>query len=410
MSESIVSINEESLRLDIKELVKNTVRDVINQLLEEEADELVNAERYERTAEREAYRSGHYKRKLVTSAGEVELDVPKLRGATFQTAVIERYRRRETSVEEAIIEMYLAGVSTRRIEDVSQILWGAGVSAGTVSNLNDKAFASVEEWRNRPLEGEYPYVFVDGVYLKRSWGGSYENVSVMVAIGVNGDGDREVIGCAEGFTESKDSWKEFLLWLRGRGLSGVRMVTGDKSLGMLGALEEVFPQAKYQRCTVHFYRNVLGKVPGRKRERAARMPKAMHAQESLEASVAKAEGVASDLGAMRLGAAAKVAREGCAETLTYTAFPMSHWVRIRTNNAIERLNREIRRRTRVVGTFPDGKSALMPVTAGLKHVAESEWGGRRYLDVPMLKEAEAWGNITVAPMACMGAAEFAKEY
>lgn len=389
MSESIVSINEESLRLDIKELVKNTVREVINQLLEEEADELVNAERYERTAEREAYRSGHYKRKLVTSAGEVELDVPKLRGATFQTAVIERYRRRETSVEEAIIEMYLAGVSTRRIEDVSQMLWGAGVSAGTVSNLNDKAFASVEEWRNRPLEGEYPYVFVDGVYLKRSWGGSYENVSVMVAIGVNGDGDREVIGCAEGFAESKDSWKEFLLWLRGRGLSGVRMVTGDKSLGMLGALEEVFPQAKYQRCTVHFYRNVLGKVPRQKRERVAKMLKAIHAQESLEASMAKAESVVADLEAMKLGAAAKVVREGCAETLTYTAFPMSHWVRIRTNNAIERLNREIRRRTRVVGTFPDGKSALMLVTARLKYIAESEWGSRRYLDVSMLKEVEA---------------------
>lgn len=321
MSESIVSVNEESLRLDIKELVKNTVRDVINQLLDEEADELVNAERYERTADREAYRSGHYKRKLVTSSGEVELDVPKLRGATFQTAVIERCRRRETSVEEAIIEMYLAGVSTRRIEDVSQILWGAGVSAGTVSNLNDKAFASVEEWRNRPLEGGYPYVFVDGVYLKRSWGGSYENVSVMVAIGVNGDGDREVIGCAEGFTESKDSWKDFLLWLRGRGLSGVRMVTGDKSLGMLGALEEVFPQAKYQRCTVHFYRNVFGKVPRSKRERVAKMLKAIHAQESLEASMAKAESVAADLEAMKLGAAAKVVREGCAETLTYTAFP-----------------------------------------------------------------------------------------
>lgn len=207
--------------------------------------------------------------------------------------------------------------------------------------------------------------------------------------GVNGNGDREVIGCAEGFTESKDSWKEFLLWLRGRGLAGVRMVTGDKSLGMLGALEEVFPQAKYQRCTVHFYRNVFGKVPRQKRERVAKMLKAIHAQESFEASMAKAESVASDLEAMKLGAAAKVVREGCAETLTYTAFPMSHWVRIRTNNAIERLNREIRRRTRVVGTFPDGKSALMLVAARLKHIAESEWGSRRYLDVSMLKEVEA---------------------
>ena len=129
--------------------------------------------------------------------------MPKLRGATFQTAVIERYRRRETSVEEAIVEMYLAGVSTRRIEDVSELLWGAPVSSGTVSNLNEKAFASIEAWRQRPLEGDYPYVFVDGIYLKRSWGGSYENVAVLVAIGVNSTGDREVIGCAEGYTESR---------------------------------------------------------------------------------------------------------------------------------------------------------------------------------------------------------------
>ena len=155
------------------------------------------------------YRSGHYKRKLGTSSGEVVLEVPKLRGVTFQTAVIERYRRRETSVEEAIIEMYLAGVSTRRIEDVSEILWGAGVSASTVSNLNKKAYKSVEEWRSRPLFGKYPYVFVDGIYLKRSWDSSYENVSIMVAIGVNEEGHREIIGCSEGFTESKESWKEF---------------------------------------------------------------------------------------------------------------------------------------------------------------------------------------------------------
>lgn len=389
MSESIVSINEESLRLDIKELVKNTVRDVIDQLLEEEADELVDAERCERTAEREAYRSGRCKRKPVTSAGEVGLDVPKLRGATFQTAVIGRCRRRETSVGEAVIEMRLAGVSARHIEDASRIPWGAGVSADAVSDLDDKAFASVEEWGNRPLEGEYPCVFVDGVHLKRGWGGSCENVSVMVAIGVNGDGDRGVIGRAEGLTESKDPWKESLLWPRGRGLSGVRMVTGDKSLGMPGALEEVFPQAKYRRRTVRFYRNVLGKVPRQKRERVAKMLKAIHAQESLEASMAKAESVAADLEAMRLGAAAKVLREGCAETLTCTAFPMSRWVGIRTNNAIERLNREIRRRTRVVGTFPDGKSALMLVAARLKYIAESGWGGRRYLDVSMLKEVEA---------------------
>lgn len=152
MSANIVTVDEESLRKDIKNLVRKTVEETLNALLDEEASELVGAGRYERTAGREAYRSGHYARKLVTGAGEVELNVPKLRGATFQTAVIERYRRRETSVEEAIVEMYLAGVSTRRIEDVSELLWGAPVSSGTVSNLNERAFASIEAWRQRPLE------------------------------------------------------------------------------------------------------------------------------------------------------------------------------------------------------------------------------------------------------------------
>ena len=137
------------------------------------------------------------------------------------------------TIREAIIEMSLAGVSTRRIEDVGEILWGAGVFAGTVSNLNDKAFKSVDEWRYRPLTCEYPCVYVDGIYLKRSWGGSYENVAVMVAIDVNEDGYREVIGCAEGFTESAECWRDFLSWLKSRGLRGVRMFTGDKMLASI---------------------------------------------------------------------------------------------------------------------------------------------------------------------------------
>ena len=373
MPEPIVSLNEESLKSDLRELVRRTVEEMLNGLLDEEADDLVGAERYERTADREAYRAGHYERKLTTTSGEVTIRMPKLKGMRFTTAIIERYRRRETSVEEAMIEMYLAGVSTRRIEDVSEILWGSSVSAATVSNLNERAFEAVEAWRSRPLERAYPYVYVDGIYLKRSWGGSYENVAVMVAIGVNDDGYREVIGAAEGFTESAECWREFLSWLKSRGLRGVRMFT------------EVFPEAAYQRCTVHFYRNVLAKVPRSKRPKVAAMLKAVHAMESREASEAKALEVAAGLEKSRLGEAAKVVREGYAETLTYTRFPREHWRRIRTNNAIERLNREIRRRTRVVGTFPDGKSALMLVTARLKYVAESEWGSRRYLDATLLE-------------------------
>lgn len=386
MPEPIVTLNEESLRSDLRELVRKTVEDTLNGLLEAEADELVGAERYERTAEREAYRAGHYDRGLTTSSGEVTIHMPKLKGARFTTAAIERYRRRETSVEEAMIEMYPAGVSTRRIEDVSEILWGSSVSAATVSNLNEKAFASVEEWRNRPLERAYPYVYVDGIYLKRSWGGAHENVAVMIAIGVNDDGCREVIGAAEGFTESSECWRDFPSRLRSRGLHGVRMVVGDKASGMVGSIAEVFPEAAYQRCTVHFYRNVLARVPKSRRTAVAAMLEAAHAMESREAAEAKALAVAEELERMRLGEAARVVRAGYAETLTYTGSPREHWDRIRTNNAIERLNREVRRRTRVVGTFPDGKSALMLVTARLKCVAESEWGSRRYLDVTLLEE------------------------
>ncbi len=246
MSDPIVTFNEATMRDELKELVRRTVEDTLNALLEEEADNLVKADRYERTAEREAYRAGHYERGLTTTSGQVTIKMPKLKGMRFATAIIERYKRRETSVEEAMIEMYLAGVSTRRIEDVSEILWGASVSAATVSNLNDKAFEAVEEWRSRPLIRSYPYVFVDGIYLKRSWGGSFENVAVMVAIGVNDEGYREVIGAAEGFTESAECWREFLSWLKGRGLSGVRMFTGDKAAAMTGAIAEVFPDAAYQ--------------------------------------------------------------------------------------------------------------------------------------------------------------------
>ena len=385
MSANIVSVDEESLRNDIKNLVRKTVEETLNALLDEEASELVGAERYERTAGREAYRSGHYTRRLVTGAGEVELSVPKLRGATFQTAVIERYRRRETSVEEAIVEMYMAGVSTRRIEDVSELLWGAPVSSGTVSNLNERAFASIETWRQRPLEGGYPYVFVDGIYLKRSWGGSYENVAVLVAIGVNSAGDREVIGCSEGYTESAESWREFFSWLKGRGLSGVRLVTGDKCAGMLGALEEVFPGARYQRCTVHFYRNVFSVVPKSKVKLVAKMLKAIHAQESKKAAREKAKAVVAELRAMKLREAADKVEHGVEETLTYCDFPSEHWTKIRTNNVIERLNREIRRRTRVVGAFPDGNSALMLVCARLRHVAGTQWGSKKYMSMKHLE-------------------------
>ena len=281
------------------------------------------------------------------------------------------------------METCLAGVSTRRIEDAGEILWGSSVSKGTVSNLNQKAFAKVEEWRTSPLTRSYPYACVDGTYLKRNWEGAYESVAVLIAAGANEDGYREVIGCAEGYTDSADSWREFLLSLRDRGLRGVRMVTGDKSAGMMGALAEVFPEAPCQRCTVHFHRNALSKVPARRRKRVAAQLKAIHAQESLGAGLRKAEEVARELETSRLADAAKVIREGVAETLAYARFPMGHWRRVRTNNGIERLNREVKRRANAVGSFPDGRSAMMLAAVRCEYVADGSWGKRRCLDISL---------------------------
>lgn len=385
MSEKIVQLNEAVIKSQIKELVRDSVEETLNGLLEAEAEQLTQAAKYERSEARQGYRSGHYSRNLTTTSGDVQLNVPKLKGIPFETAIIERYRRRESSVEEALIEMYLAGVSVRRVEDITEALWGSKVSPATISELNKKAYVHIEEWRNRPLQGgKYPYVYVDGIWLKRNWGGEYQNVSILVAIAVNEDGYREVLGAAEGMKEDKASWVNFFQWLRGRGLEGVQLIVGDKCLGMLEAVGEVFPDAKYQRCVVHFYRNVFSVVPRSKVKLVAKMLKAIHAQESKQASLAKAKAVVEALKEMKLKEAAKKIEDSVEETLTYTAFPFEHWTRIRTNNVIERLNKEIRRRTRVVGSFPDGNSALMLVCARLRHVAGTQWGNKKYMNMKHL--------------------------
>lgn len=386
MSNKIIQLNEGVIKEELKDLVRKSVEDTLNDLLDAEAEALTNAGKYERTADRAGYRSGHYDRNLTTTSGDVNLKIPKLKGVAFETAIIERYQRRESSVEEALIEMYLAGVSVRRVEDITEALWGSRVSPATISELNKKAYVHIEEWRNRPLQGKnYPYVYVDGIYLKRNWGGEYENVAVLVAIAVNSEGHREVIGAAEGMKEDKNSWTEFLKWLKSRGLSGVRLVIGDRCLGMVEAVSEVFPESKYQRCIVHFYRNIFSATPRRRIKLISRMLKAIHAQESKAASREKAKQIAEQLREMKLPEAAKKLEAGIEETLTYMDFPSEHWTKIRTTNTIERLNREIKRRTKVVGTFPDGNSALMLVCARLRHVAGTQWGAKRYLNMKRLE-------------------------
>jgi putative transposase len=386
--EKVIKINESAIRDHLGEMVRSTVEETLNQMLDAEADKMCNADKYQRTDARQDTRAGHYQRKLHTKAGEVSLNVPKLRRQTFETAIIERYRRREASIEESLIEMYLAGVSVRRIEDITESLWGTKVSPGTISNLNKKVYKNIEAWRNRPITGEFPYVYLDGIVLKRSWAGEVSNVSVLVAIGVNDQGFREVLGVAEGAKEDKAGWSSFLQYLKKRGLTGVRLFITDACIGLVESLAEYYPKAKWQRCMVHFYRNVFSVVPRKKMAEVAAMLKAIHASEDLEAALEKSKAVCQKLKDMKLSNAAKKIEDSMFETFTYYQFPPTHWQRIRTNNALERIMREIRRRTRVVGAFPDGNSALMLCAARLRHIAGTRWGQQRYLNIDLLKEQE----------------------
>jgi putative transposase len=384
----VVRIEEGKLRSHVAGVVRDSVEQTLNGLLDAEADELCGAQRYERSLERLDTRAGHYERQLQTQAGEVTLQVPRLRKLPFETQIIERYRRRESSVEEALVEMYLAGVSVRRVEDITEALWGTRISPSTVSELNQKIYAQIETWRNRPIEGEHVYVYLDGIWLKRSWGGEVRNVAVLVAIGVSSEGHREILGVVEGTKEDRESWRNFLRHLKQRGLRGVQLFVSDKCLGLVEALGEFYPEAQWQRCMVHWYRNVWTAVPKGKVKEVAAMLKAIHAQEDRQAARQKAQAVVEKLESLRLSKAAQVMREGVEETLSYMSFPREHWVRIRTNNVLERIMREIRRRTRVVGNFPDGQSAVMLVAARLRHIAGTKWGTRRYLDMDRLREAE----------------------
>jgi len=383
---NVIRIDDERVREHLGHIVRGTVEETLNALLEAEADRLCNAGRYERTEARRDFRSGSYERKLETKAGPVQLRVPKLRQRTFETAIIERYRRRESSVEEALMEMYLAGVSVRRVEDITEALWGTRVSPGTVSNLNKKIYAQIEAWRGKPIEGGHPYLYLDGIVLKRSWAGEVRNVSLLVAISVNAEGYREILGIVEGAKEDKAGWSAFLAHLKGRGLTGVELIISDACMGLVESAAEFFPEARWQRCMVHFYRNVFSHVPAGKLREVALMLKAIHAQENLDAARRKAAEVVARLREIRLGKAAELMETAVGETLVYYAFPDEHWRRIRTNNPLERIMREIRRRTRVVGAFPDGNSALNLAAARLRHIAGTRWSTKRYLNMDLLKQ------------------------
>ena len=242
----VIQIDSKELRNELGKMVRGSVEETLNTLLSAEADKLCHAERYVRSSARIDTRAGYYNRNLDTKAGKIALKVPKLRKLTFESSIIDRYRRREASVEEALVEMYLAGVSVRRVEDITHALWNTRVSSGTVSKLNKKIYKHIEAWRTRQLTGKYPYVFVDGMWFKRSWGNEVKNVSLLIAFGVNQNGYREILGCCEGAKEDYESWLIFIRDLKNRGLQDTQLFVSDKCLGLVEAIREVFPESAWQ--------------------------------------------------------------------------------------------------------------------------------------------------------------------
>ena len=377
----VIQIDEARIRDHLGEMVRGTVEETLNALLDAEADQLCGAGRYERSQARQDTRAGSYERTLQTSAGEVDLKIPKLRRQTFETAIIERYRRRESSVEEALIEMYLAGISVRRVEDITEALWGTRVSPSTVSNLNKKIYAKIEAWRNRRIEGEHPYLYLDGIVMKRTWAGEVRNVSLLVASAVNSEGFREILGICEGAKEDKSGWSAFLRHLVDRGLKGVQLIISDACRGLMESAAEYLPDARWQRCTVHFYRNVFSHVPATRVREVSHMLKAIHAQESREAADHKAQAIVEDLRAARMNTAADLVERSVHETLTYYAFPDIHWQKIRTNNPLERIMKEIRR----IGDAPASEHAAALSAAGSANRSRGLIKCAKELDVTVVR-------------------------
>jgi transposase-like protein len=354
----------QGILLDDPGFLKEIVERVLQELLEAEMTEHVGAAPYERTTERKGHRNGHKPRTLRTRVGTLNLLVPQDREGTFSTRLFSRYQRNEKALVLALMEMYVEGVSTRKVKDVTEELCGTSFSKSLVSSLAGRLDAELESWRSRPLEVQgYPYVFVDARYEKVRVDRRVVSQGVLIVSGVRYDGFRELLGVEVADTESEATYQELFRSLKRRGLSGVELVISDDHEGLKAAIARHFQGASHQRCQVHYARNLLGMVSYARRKELAADLRAIFAAPDREQALQIASSVAEEWRKKGNERIAKRIEEHVEECLTCLAFPESHRRRIRTTNGLERLNQEIKRRTRVVRIFPNEESCLRLVTA-----------------------------------------------
>jgi putative transposase len=372
--------------LDHPGFLREIVERVLQEMLEAEMTHHIGAAPYERTERRTGHRNGHKPRTLRTRVGTLNLLVPQDREGTFSTRLFSRYQRNEKALVLALMQMYVEGVSTRKVKEVTEELCGTSFSKSLISSLASGLDSELEAWRNRRLEAEaYPYLFVDARYEKVRVDGRVVSQGVLIVSGVRDDGYREILGVEIADTESEATYQELFRSLKIRGLKGVELVVSDDHGGLKAAIARHFQGATYQRCQVHYARNLLGMVGPAKRKELAEGLRGVFAAPSREVALRLASELA-DRWRISHPRVAEHLEEHIEECLTCLAFPESHRRRIRTTNGLERLNQEIKRRTRVVRIFPNRKSCLRLVSALAVEQSEEWLTGRRYLDMQELEE------------------------
>jgi transposase-like protein len=376
---------QEEIRQDIGWLFRGAIRVMLECLLEQEVKEMVGARRYERLGSRKDHLNGTYLRRLLTSMGSIELAVPRTRQNGSPSGVVGRYKRRTEDMDRLVTTAYVQGVSTRDMTKLSEALMGEGVSRSTVSRVTKVLEEQVDALRRAPIDEPVPYLYLDATFLDARWARSVENVSALVAYGVDTSGHRRLLGISIGTEESEQSWAELLGQLCERGLSGVELVIADEHRGLANAVRRLLPEARRQRCIVHLERNVLAKVPHRLRARVAKQLHSIFDAPGLAQAKQKLSDFASGLG-RQVPEALHCLEQGFSAATQFYSIPKEHWVRIRSTNGLERLHGEIKRRTRSVGAFPDRQSALRLVTAVALEKTQV-WSDRRYLDMSLLKTA-----------------------
>ena len=363
------------------DLAREAYRLVAQELIELEATQVVGAARYERTDERTTHRNGSRSRLLSTKAGDVELHIPKLREGSFFPALLSPRRRIDRALWAVVMEAYVHGVSTRKVDDLVAALGiEAGVSKSEVSRICAELDGIVAAFRERPLDHvRFPYVFLDATYVKAHEGASVVSKAIVVATGVTEHGEREVLGLEVGDSEDGAFWTAFLRSLRARGLSGVRLVISDAHEGLKGAIGAVLLGSAWQRCQVHFLRNVLSRVPRGTAQMVLAAIRTIFVQTDAAAVREQLDEVVDKL-EPRFPVVASMLAEACEDLLAFSAFPMAHWQKIWSTNPLERVNKEIKRRTDVVGIFPD-EAAVLRLAGAILLELHDEWqvAERRYL-------------------------------